>query len=202
MYYNAKVNIEYTKVGIRQFFIEKKQFFRLMKRPMVAMPSASDGALKKLGYDNRQHLIGTTTAANVIDHQDGKIKEYIQDFSHLIFFEDLLEQLRDYDREDRRKFDLVVAMGLCEIADEDLLGEPAKARESVSKELEEFGYYYDDNGHKQFGIIPKANRVTIDDLIEDTDKMGFRWVDSTGVPRFDDNYDVLDARDLEIDENI
>jgi len=200
MYYNAKVNLEYTKVGLRQFFIEKHQFHRLMKRPAVAMPSASDGDLKRLGYDNRQHLIGTTTATHVIDHQDGKIKEYIQDFCHLIFFEDLLEQLRDYDREDRKKSDLVVAMGLCEIADEDMLGEPAKAMESVSQELEEFGYYYDEYGFKHFGVIPKKNRVTINDFIEEDNRMGYRWIDSTGVPRFDDKYDVQDARDLEFEQ--
>ncbi len=202
MYYNAKVNLEYTKVGIRHFFIERKQFHRLMKRPMIAMPSASDGAYHKLNVRKMQHLIGTTTAPNVIDHQDGKIKEYIQDFCHLIFFEDLLEQLRDYNREDRRKFDLVVAMGLCEIADEDLLGEPAKANESVSKELQEFGYYYDEYGHKQFGIIPKANRTTLEELLEENNRMGYRWIDSTGIPRFDEHYDIMDARDLEIDESI
>jgi hypothetical protein len=27
-------------------------------------------------------------------------------------------------------------------------------------------------------------------------KMDFSWVDSTGTPRFDKKYDVLDARDL------
>lgn len=194
MYYYAKVNLEYTKIGIAQYFREKKQYHRLMKRPLIAMPSGGSGDMKYLGIDSTSHLIGTTTASHVIDHQDGKIKEYVSEYCHSIFFMDLLEQLRDYQREDRRKYDLVVAMGLCEIADEDMLGIPAQSEEKETGELKTFGYYVDEKGHRRMGVIPVKR------TIENTIKTGastHRWVDSSGIPRFDDRYDIADARDLE-----
>lgn len=196
LYYDAKANVEYTKIGIVHYFREKRQYHRLLKRPMVAMPAAGSGDLRRLGIDSTSNLIGTTVTPNVIDHQDGKIKEYVQDFCHQIFFDDLLEQLKDYQREDRTKFDLVVAMGLCEIADEDLLGEPAKSRNTESKELQDFGYYTDDRGVKKFGVIPKGNKL-VADFIKEPEANGFRWIDASGSIRFDDNYGVTDIRDLD-----
>lgn len=199
MYYSAKVNIEYTKIGIRQYFMEKKQFHRLMKRPIVSRSSVDSGELEYIKKLREQTLVGTTTSPHVIDYGDGKIKEYTRDYCQNIFFVDLLEQLRDYQREDRTKFDLVVAMALCEIADDDMLGIPAKSNTSETKDFEEFGYYVDENGYKKFGVIPKAKR-TVRDSTREEKTNGFRWVDSTGQPRFDDRFDVLDARDLKNDD--
>ncbi len=86
-------------------------------------------------------------------------------------------------------------MAMCEIADEDLLGIPARANDSDTKEFEEFGYYIDDKGIKRFGTIPKAKQDITKNIL-DSQKNNFRWVDMNGLPRFDDKFDVLDARDL------
>ena len=197
MYYSAKVNVEYTKIGIVQYFRERKQWHRLMKRPMIARSAGSEQSelLKKL---REQTLIGTTTTPGVIDYGDGKIKEYTRDACYNIFFVDLLEQLRDYQREDRTKYDLVIAMAMCEIADEDLLGIPAKTRGADTREFEEFGYYIDEKGRKKFGVIPKVKQK-VDTFFKESKTNGFRWVDVKGLPRFDDKFDVLDARDLKSD---
>ena len=199
MYYSLMLNIEYTKIGIRQYFIERKQFHRLMKRPMIARASVSNGDNEFLNKMRDQSLIGTTTSENVINYGDGKIKEYTRDHCQNIFFIDLIEQLRDYQREDRTKYDLVVAMALCEIADEDMLGIPAKSTTAVTKDFSEFGYYKDDNGVKRFGVLPKSKKQVTEFITES--KMGFRWVDMHGNARFDDNFDVLDVRDLKIKDN-
>jgi hypothetical protein len=195
MYYNAKVNIEYTRIGIVQYFRQRKKWHLFMKRPMIAR-SAGSGELEHIKRLREQVQIGTTTTTTVIDHQDGKIKEYTRDFCHHIFFIDLLEQLRDYQREDRTKYDLVVAMGLCEIADEDMLNEPAKPSNAETKDFVEFGYYYDDKGKKRWGAIPQEKRKVTDYIIESRN-YGFRWVDMNGTPRFDSRFDIEDARDLE-----
>lgn len=197
MYYSAKINIEYTKIGFVHYLRERKQWHLLMKRPMIARPSAGSGfdPVQKL---REQTLIGTTTTPNVIDYGDGKIKEYTRDYCHNIFFTDLLEQLREYQREERTKYDLVIAMALCEIADEDMLGIPAKTRGEGVKEFEEFGYYTDENGKKKFGVIPSVKRK-LSDNIRIENKNDFRWIDMKGLPRFDDQFDVLDARDLNFD---
>lgn len=90
---------------------------------------------------------------------------------------------------------LVVAMGLCEIADEDLLGEPARAADKDTSQLQDFGYYTDDHGRKQYGVIPVVKRIN--DYIGEPKNQGFRWIDSSGMPRFDDQYEIADVRDLD-----
>ena len=194
MYYSAQINVEHTRIGIIHYFRERKQWHRLMKRPMIARSagSAESEYIRKL---REQTLVGTTTSTAVIDYGDGKIKEYTRDHCQNIFFVDLLEQLRDYQREDRTKHDLVIAMAMCEIADEDMLGIPAKTNDADTKAFEEFGYFDDEYGNKQFGVIPNARRK-IESHFKDSETHGFRWVDARGTPRFDDKFDVLDVRDL------
>ncbi len=196
MYYSAKINIEYTKIGIVQYFRERKQWHRFIKRPAIAKNTAGSGELAHIQKLREQTLIGTTVAPNVIDYGDGKIKEYTRDHCHLIFFAELLEQLRDYQREDRTKYDLVIAMALCEIADEDMLGAPARANDADTRGFEEFGYYTDAKGKKKFGVIPKIKRK-VEDSFKETTTHGFRWIDMNGLPRFDDKFDVLDVHDIE-----
>jgi DNA-binding XRE family transcriptional regulator len=195
MYYNAKMNIEYTKIGVVNYFREAKQYHRLLKRPLVAMPSKGE-KIQGLQKD-QSNLIGTPASANVIDHQDGKVKEYIEDYYSNIFFLDLLEQLRDYQREDRRKYDLVIAMGLCELADEDMFGIAARGEESSTSEFQLFGYYTDDRGIKHFGKLPATrNKEEEENLTKPGAQSMATWIDMSGKPRFDDNFDVGDADDL------
>jgi hypothetical protein len=200
MYYSAMVNIEYTKIGIVQYYRERKQYHQFMKRPMIARSTAGSGDNEYVNRLREQALIGTNTAQHVIDYGDGKIKEYTRDFCHNLFYVDLLEQLRDYQREDRTKYDLVVAMALCEIADEDLLGIPARTSGVDTKDFQEFGYYTDEKGIKRMGVIPGAKK-NINESFKESKTNGFRWIDMKGQPRFDDNFDVLDARDLKSTEN-
>jgi hypothetical protein len=196
MYYNAKMNIEYTKIGVVNYFREAKQYHRLLKRPLVAMPSKGE---KIAGLQKDQsNLIGTPASTNVIDHQDGKVKEYIEDYYAHIFFLDLLEQLRDYQREDRRKYDLVIAMGLCELADEDMFGIAARGEDSPTSEFTLFGYWTDDHGIKHFGKIQK--QVSPDEVaLKKPEAMSqATWIDMSGKPRFDDNFEIGDADDLPV----
>ena len=185
MYYDAKVNLEYTKIGIIAYFREYKQYYRFAKRPMIALPTAGDGTIKELGLEIGTNLIGTTASTHVIDHQDDKIKEYIDDYYYNILFLDVLEQLRDYQREYRTAYDLVIAMGLCEILDEDMLGITASPEQSETDEFEEFGYYYDNNGVKHFGVLPKTTDVK--DLFAGVkDDSVVRWIDADGKLHFAD----------------
>jgi len=196
MYYSAKVNIEYTRIGLVQYFREKKQWHTLMKRPAVAKSAAGSSDPVHVQKLREQTLIGTTTSTSVIDYGDGKIKEYTRDHCHNIFFTDVLEQLRDYQRESRTAYDLVIAMALCEIADEDLLGIPAKENGADTRDFVEFGFYTNEKGIRKRGVIPKVKRKVTDSLKE-SELNGFRWIDMNGRARFDDQFEVLDLEDLE-----
>jgi len=176
-YYNSQVNIEYTKIGIVGYFRDMGFYHLLKKRPSIALQSANP--------NKSSHLIGTQASTPVIDHMDGKIKAYIDDHYDIIFFKELLAQLQDYDRDNRTKFDLVISMGLCELADEDLMGKQAKPPVRETEEFQAFGYYTDpETGYKKYGVIPDSSKGAakeeMDEFIE-VEKFkhhgGVRWID-------------------------
>jgi hypothetical protein len=146
IYYNAPVNIEYTKIGIVSHFRARGFYELLMKRPTIAR---GDADAKKIS-----NLIGTQASTPIIDHQDNKVKEYIDDNYQNMFFDDQLEQCQNYNREDRTKYDLVIAMGLCELADEDKIGQLVKKVERTTDHFVPFGYYTDEHGYKKYGVLP------------------------------------------------
>jgi len=146
VYYNSLVNIEYTKIGIVSHFRARGYYDLLMKRPTIARGDADP---KKAS-----NLIGTQASTPIIDHQDNKVKEYIDDNYQQMFFVDQLEQLQNYNREDRTKYDLVIATGLCELADEDKVGALVKPKEKETDSFVPFGYYTDADGVKRYGVIP------------------------------------------------
>ena len=180
VYYNAKINVEYTKIGVVSFFREKKQFHRLFKRPSIAIGSNISGAKASM-------LIGTPATGYVIEHQDDKIKEYIDDYYYQINYLPLLEQLKSYSREARTKFDLVIAMGLAELADEDFIGKPASEESSASAELAEWGIYIDSHGKKRWGEIPRKRNDEIisisEEVISEIEYSPIEWVEPSSAYR-------------------
>jgi hypothetical protein len=153
IYYNAPVNIEYTKIGIVSHFRARGYYDLLMKRPTIARGDADPNKIS--------NLIGTQASTPMIDHMDNKTKEYIDDNYDQMFFTDQLEQCQNYNREDRTKFDLVIAMGLCELADEDKLGSLVKPKLKEEDSFQAFGYFTDPTtGYKKFGVLPSQNLNT------------------------------------------
>jgi len=182
LYYRCKINLEYTKFNILSYFREKHMSRYFMKRPTIALGNI-DG-------DKKSTLIGTPATADMIDHQDAKIIDYVNDYSQQIFILPLLEQLRDYHREDRTPYDLVIAMGLCELADEDYIGIGAKVeREYASTGMtkDAFSFSRNTDGEKKFGE-KQDNKTTVQKYTYMSD---ITWIDETGKPRFDD--ELLDV---------
>ena len=179
-YFNAHVNIEYTKIGIVSHFRDNKMYHMLKKRPTINLTSGDPS--------KNTHLIGTTAGGTIIDHQDMKVASYIDSFYDQIWFMEMLDQLQNYNRDDRTKFDMVIAMGLCELADEDLMGKVAGIpAPKESSGLQTFGYYTDPNtGYKKYGVIPgKSNRQDeMSQILQsEADKFnkhgGVQWIDMT-----------------------
>jgi hypothetical protein len=89
-------------------------------------------------------------------------------------------------------------MGLCEIADEDMMGEAAKPKGALTEEFQEFGYYYDERGVKRFGPIPSTKRKKVGIVpLTEAERYGFRWIDAAGNPRYDNKFNVTDVHDLD-----
>lgn len=177
MYFNARINLEYTKINIISFFRERGQFWRFLQRPSIAIGANVSGA-------KASQLIGSPATNHVIAHQDQKLADYIDDYYYYLTYLPVLEQLRDYSMEARTKFDYVVAMGLAELADEDFLGKPATSGGQATEELTMFGYYRDEKGKKRWGTIPEKSEeiqsIAEESIEEDIEynNLPFNWVEN------------------------
>ena len=145
MYYNAKINIEATRMSFITWARENKYLNYFMKRPSATFPDISKRNTKQYG---------SPATKAVIEHQTDLIADYVEDYCEEIWFDEILDELIRYNDEEKRKFDIVAALGMCELADEELQGSVPKAIKEEVQQQQDIGYYYDENGYKRFGIIP------------------------------------------------
>ena len=144
-WYNCKMVVEATRVGIITYFKEKGALNYLFKRPRATLSNPNAQNIKQYG--------ALATPA-VIDHQLELIEQFVYDYSHTIEFPQMIQELLKYSYENKRKFDIVAAMGMCELADEEMYGKSIK-ESTTQKEWRDIGYYYDEYGRKKYGVIPK-----------------------------------------------
>lgn len=146
-YYNCKANLEATRVSMLSWAREKKYLNYFMYRPVATYPA---------GNNPKRRTIGTPASVAIIDHQTDLIRDYVNDFCQDIWFEEMLDELSRYTDEMKRKFDIIAAMGLCELGDEDMMGVTPRQVENVDDSFQDFGYYIDpETGYRRQGMIPK-----------------------------------------------
>lgn len=151
-YYNAVINIEATRQSIIPWAREKKFLKYFMKRPRATLTDS-------IRNTNKQY--GTPATLAIIAHQTDLIADYINDYSHTIWFDVMLDEFNRYTDENKRKFDIVAAVAMCELADEELAGVIPKQVEVQSEVWQDIGYYTDEHGCKRWGVIPKQNNVEV-----------------------------------------
>ena len=100
-YYNAIINIEATRQSIIPYARERKLLRLFMKRPRATLTDSTRNT-------NKQY--GTPATAAIIDHQTDLIADYVNDYCHLIWFDEMLDELNRYTDENKRKFDIVASM--------------------------------------------------------------------------------------------
>ena len=153
-YYNCRINIEATRVGMITWARENKCLQYFMKRPRATLTDIKYGTTKQYG---------TPATKTIIEQQTDLIADYVEDYGHNIWFEDMLVQLNGYNDENKTKFDIIAALGMVELADEELSGrQPTKVDKEV-EEFQDYGYYINDKGYREFGVIPKkqSNQIVI-----------------------------------------
>lgn len=168
-YYNAKVNVEATRQGVITHAREQQLLKYFIRRPKATLQESSKNT-------NRQY--GTPATAAIIDHQTDLIAEYVNDYCHLIWFEEMLDELSRYTDEHKRKFDIVAGMAMALLADEELSGLVPHITETVDNDWQDIGYYIDEKGIKRYGVIPKNKSLDIrKKYTNDYDRIGFRTSD-------------------------
>ena len=83
---------------------------------------------------NKKKLIGLPATEAVIRHGLDLIGQYINDYCYQIDFDEMLEQMLNYSYENKKKFDIIAAVQMSEVADEELTGIPPKIVQSVKKQ--------------------------------------------------------------------
>lgn len=101
-YYNCRINIEATRVGMITWARENKCLQYFMKRPRATLTDIKQGTTKQYG---------TPATKTIIEQQTDLIADYVEDYGHNIWFEDMLEQLNGYNDENKTKFDIIAALG-------------------------------------------------------------------------------------------
>lgn len=147
-YYNATINIEATRQGIIPYAKSNGFIWRFMRRPRATLAETARNTNKQFG---------TPATPAIIDHQTDLIRDYIEDYCHLIWFEDMLEEANRYTDENKRKFDIIASMAMAELADEELNGVVPYKVENITKGWRKIGYYTDEFGRRRYGEIPDQN---------------------------------------------
>ena len=149
-WYNCQAMLEFTKITFQQFLVERKKENFLMSRPEYAV---SIRAKKK----PTKRLIGIPGTEAVIKHGLELISSFLSDYYYTIDYPEMLEELLKYTYENKRKFDMIAAMGCCEIGDEALTGITPMKPTVTSKQWQDIGWYKNEKGYMQFGVIPRKN---------------------------------------------
>ena len=143
-WYNCKALLEHSKISILTYFKSKKKDNLFMKRPKSSLSDIKRG---------NSQMIGVPATETIIKHGLELINTYVNDYCYTIDSDMILEQLLKYSYENKRKYDVVAAMGMAEIADEELMGFNPKPAHNVEKEWKDFGWFINSKGYKQFGVI-------------------------------------------------
>lgn len=151
-YYNCRANIEATRLTMVNWAKGRGLINYFMRRPRATYPEASTRKVS--------NAIGTPASLAVISHQTDLIAAYVEDYCDQIWFPEMLDQLNRYTDENKGKFDIIAAMGMAELADEELTGiAPTDVESETAKQFQDIGYYIDEHGYKRFGVIPKQTQM-------------------------------------------
>lgn len=147
-YYNCRINIEATRMGMVTWARENKCLQYFMKRPRATLTDIKYGTTKQYG---------TPATKAIIEQQTDLIADFVEDYGQTIWFEEMLEQLNNYNDENKTKFDIIAALGMVELADQELSGRQPTTIEKDEAVFEDIGYYIDEKGYRRYGVIPKKH---------------------------------------------
>ena len=101
-YYNARINVEATRVGFLNWAKRENLLSYFMRRPRATLADIRSGNTKSYG---------TPATGVIIDMQTDLIATYIENYSHNIWFEEILDELQKYNPDNKRKYDIVASLG-------------------------------------------------------------------------------------------
>lgn len=150
-WYGCQGVLEATRTSIKEYLRHKNKLHLLMKRPKSTMTSSGG---------NNTTMFGAPANEQTIVHYLELIENFVNDYSHTINMEPIVDQLLKYSYEHKRKFDIIAAMGMAELGDEELLTKPIRSQNNFKKEWRDIGYFKDATGKWHHGAIPTADELS------------------------------------------
>ena len=129
-YYECQAVLESTRTAILTYFRTQKYMQLLMKRPRSTMPDVVRG---------KSNIYGAPASVKTIEHYRELLYDFVLDYCHTIGFRETLEQLLNYSDERKKDFDIIAAMGFCELGDEELSVKKPEAREPLGNSFRDIG---------------------------------------------------------------
>lgn len=130
-WYQAQAVVESTRTAIITHFRNKKYLHLLMRRPR----STTSNVTK-----TNTTMYGTPTPPRVIAHYIELVYDFCLDYAQTMNIREMLEQLVNYSDEAKKKFDIIAAMGMAELADEELSTRKPVEHEPVDKNFRDIGW--------------------------------------------------------------
>ena len=131
VYYGARAVLESTRTAIITYFREQKLINLLMRRPRSTLPDVTR---------SNTNMIGAPATERAIIHGRELVYEFCLDYAHTISFREMLEQLLNYSDKRKKDFDIVAALQMVELADEELGARKPREKESYSNSFTNIGY--------------------------------------------------------------
>ena len=146
-YYGCQAVLESTRTALLTYFRDNKFIHLLMRRPRATMSDVAKG---------NSNMYGAPASIKVIQHYRELIYDFILDYAFTIAFKEMVDQLLEYSDENKKEYDIVAAMGMAELGDEELSFKKPQARELPGKQFQDIGWWKDSKGYKHYGVIPKS----------------------------------------------
>ena len=148
MYYSCQAVLESSRTAIITHYRNKKWTHLLMKRPRSTMSDITKG---------NSNMFGAPTSVKVISHYRELVYDFCLDYSFTIGYKDMVDQLLDYTDENKKDFDIVAAMGMAELGDEEMSFKKPEPKEKEGTLFPNIGYWKDSKGYRHHGIIPTSS---------------------------------------------
>ena len=144
-WYGCQAVLESTRTALLTYFRERKFLHLLMKRPRATLPNIAKG---------NSAMYGTPATEKVITHYRELIYDFVLDYWNTLVFKEVVDQLLNYSNEKKKDFDIVAAMGMAELGDEEMSYRKPAEKEQRQKVHRDIGWWTDDQGYKHYGVIP------------------------------------------------
>lgn len=149
VYFGAKAVLESTRTAILTYFRDNKFIHLLMKRPRATLADVSK---------SNPNMYGAPSNEKTINHGRELVYDFCLDYAHTITFREMLEQLLNYSDKRKKEFDIIAAMQMAELADEELSFKKPVERNETARQFRDVGWWTDRDGYKHYGVIPQNEK--------------------------------------------